>query len=374
MLNSLWLRNHHTIIYTVYYGESATDELQIAFNSGASLQDQVLQKTPLGTHGITTFKLPWHMPTEVTVISCVLLHNKVYISGIATENVQESRQVQVYSLEENIWSKLPEAPNHNAPIAIVNDRITLIGGLDAKTDEPSSVVSTWFEEEERWEQILHSMPTRLVASAAYNRGNILLVTGGAEKSTNGGENYTVVEKVHVYNFSTMKWTTPQSLQLPKALRSHHLVQFGAYIYLAGGAYTFLNEADTASKDQVYNSNAWRARWADIEEAVQQELEESVWKPIADLPAVGSTIVLCGHSIISVGGEKDRTPLKAIYEFKDEKVDNPWVWVGNMSEGRFRHGVVALGTHGAALFVAGGRTWSWHDETTVKSKSVELVLL
>ena len=285
----------------------------------------------------------WQMPMELTVISCVLLHNKAYISGIATKNVQESRQVQVYSLEENIWSKLPEAPNHNAPIAIVNDRITL-------------------------------MPTRLVASAAYNCGNILLVTGGAEKSTNRGKNFTVVEKVHVYNFSAMKWTTPQSLQLPKALWSHHLVQFGAYIYLAGGACTFLNEADTASKDQVYNSNAWRARWADIKEAVQQELEESVWKPIADLPAVRSTIVFCGNSIISVGGEKDRSPLKAIYEFKDEKVDNPWVWVGNMSEGRFRHGVVPLGTRGAALFVAGGSTWSWHDETTVRSKSVELVLL
>ena len=117
--------------------------IHIAFYSGASLQDHVLQNPPFRPLDITIFKLPWHMSTELTVISCVLFHNKVYISGIATEHVQESRQVQVYSLEENTWSKLPAAPNHNAPIAIISDRITLIGGRDAKSNMLTNILPSW---------------------------------------------------------------------------------------------------------------------------------------------------------------------------------------------------------------------------------------
>lgn len=189
----------------------------------------------------------------------------------------------------------------------------------------------------------------------------------------------------MYNFSSMRWTTPQPLTLPKPLRSHHLVYFEEYIYLTGGTTRFLNAVDTVhmpiANDEVYNSNAWRARWTDIEEAIQKavalqppQLGKSVWKPIADLPALQSTVVFCGNSILSVGGVKDGSPQNAIYEFVDEKVGNHWVKVGEMSVGRYRHGVVPLGKRGAVLLVAGGFAWKWHDEATVKSTSVELVLL
>ena len=331
-----------------------------------SLQEHVLQPS-LRAHGTTTIMLP-PMPTELKVISCVLLHNKVYISGTDTKG----RQVQVYSLKNNTWSTLPEAPSYNAPIAIVDNRITLIGGRDVKTDKQSNVISTWFEEEERWKQSLHSLPTMLAASEAYHHGNILLVTGGVEEGSS-----TAVDKVHVYNFSKMKWATPR---LPKALRSHHLVRLGEYIYLLGGATRFQDSTDTTDKD--HNLNAWKARWADIEEAVQhQDLtvqptqhEKSIWESIADLPAPLPTVVLCGSSIISVGGKDNSSPVKAIYEFVDDKVNNQWVKVGDMSVGRYNHGVVPLGTRGAALLVAGGFKWELYDGDTVKTTSVEMVLL
>ena len=354
----------------------------------SSLQERVLQPSPRA-HGSTTIKLP-SMPMDLNVISCVLLHNKVYISGIGPDDVPKSRQVQVYSLKDNTWYTLPVAPNHNAPIAIVDNRITLIGGRDVKTNKPSNVISTWFEEEEksggRWKQILHPLPTMLVASKAYHYGNIFLVTGGAEGSINGGENLIVVEKVHVYNFSSMKWTTPQQLRLPKPLCSHHLVHLGEYLYLLGGAIKFKDAAHTTPKDQIYNLNAWKARWADIEEAVQhQDLtvqpsqpEKSIWKSITDLPVFLPTVVLCGSSIISVGGMNNSSPndspVSAIYGFVDDKVNSQWVKLGDMSLGRYRHGVVPLGTRGAALLVAGGFKWGECDTANVKTTFVELVLL
>ena len=344
------------------------------------LQECVLQPTlRTSTHNSTIIKLP-SVPIGLQVITSVFLHDKVYITGIATDHVLKSRRVQVYSTEDNAWSTLPES-NYNAPIAIVNGHITLVGGRDAKTDKPTNILSTWFEEEGEWRQIHPSMPTRRIASRAYHHGNLLLVTGGAEISTEE-ENGAVTNKVHIYNFNTMKWTTSQPLQLPKPLRSHYLIHFEEYIYLMAGASNSLNAVDTVPTEQCYNSNAWRARWADVVESVQQDAEvqpsqpgRSVWTPIEAPPALRSTIAMCNNAIISIGGISDGLPQNTIYKLVDYNNDRPcWIKVGSMSVGRYRHAVVPLGNLGAALFVAGGYVWVRNDEANVKTTSVELVLL
>ena len=286
----------------------------------------------------------------------------------------------MYSAEDNAWSTLPES-NYNAPIAIVNGHISLIGGRDAKTDKLTNILSTWFEEEGEWGQILPSMPSGQISSRAYHHGNLLFVTGGAEINAEE-EKGAVTNKVHVYNFSAMKWTTPQPLQLQKPLQSHFLIHFKEYIYLMAGASNYLNTVDAMPKELLHNSDAWRARWADVEESVQQDAEvqpsqqgRSVWTPIEAPPALRSTVAMCNNAIISIGGISDGLPQNAIYKLVDYNTDRPcWIRVGRMSVGRYRHAVVPLGNLGAALFVVGGFVWVPNDEANVKTRSVELVLL
>ena len=103
---------------------------------------------------------------------------------------------------------------------------------------------------------------------------------------------------------------------------------------------------------------------------------SVWPPIANPPALCSTFISCNNSLISVGGIKNGRPQEAIYKFVDGKVDNhwPWVKVGSMSDGRYHHAVVPVGS-GTALFVAGGYVRSpRQDQTIMKSPFVQLVIL
>ena len=149
-----------------------------------------------------------------------------------------------------------------------------------------------------------------------------------------------------------------------------------------GASNNLNAVDTVPTEQCYNSNAWRARWADVEESVQQDAEvqpsqpgRSVWTPTEAPPALRSTIAMCNNAIISIGGISDGLPQNAIHKLVDYNTDCPcWIKVGSMSVGRYRHAVVPLGNLGAALFVAGGFVWVPNDEANVKTTSVELVLL
>ena len=340
-----------------------------------SLQQATLRTC---THKSTIIKLP-PMPVELQVLTSVFHNNKVYITGISTDHVPESRRVHVYSLEGNTWSTLPES-NYNAPIAIINDHITLIGGRDAKTNVLTNIMSKWCEEEGEWRKIFPVMPTKRIASRAYQHGNLVLVTGGAEAVTEG-EKGNVTDKVHVLNLSTKTWTTPQSLQLPRGLRSHYLIHFEEYIYLMGGALTFRSKQH---HEKIHNANAWRARWSDIEEAAQQnagmqhsQQGKSVWTPIVAPPTLRPTVVMFNNAIMSVGGIgiSDGQSKDSIYKLVNHDTDSPlWVKVGSMSVGRYRHAVAPLGNLGAALFVAGGFVWVENEEDILKSASVELVLL
>ena len=313
-----------------------------------------------------------------------MLQDKVYITGVASDDYDEilsiKRQVQVYSLQERKWSTifggpiLKPAPNYNAPMTIIDDHITLIGGRDATTDTLTSVLSSWFEEKGEWKQILPPMPTQRFESGICHHDNLLLVSGGIDSEIKP----TVLSTVDVYNFNTRSWINPNALKLPIALRSHHLVFFEENIYIMAGATTY----PTTFKDgeEVCNRHAWRARWSDVKEVIDQGTESkpvNLWTPIPAPPALRSTVVSYRpinrpHSLIAIGGIKDGSPQKGIYKF----IDNQWIAVGNMSVGRYRRASVPVGNLGAALFIAGGFLHSkpTGDEAIVKSASTELVLL
>ena len=327
------------------------------------------------THGSTSMTVA-AMPRKLSVISCILFKDKVYITGFAREEDAVSRRVQVYSLGMGKWSTLPEAPNYNAPAAIINGYFTLIGGRLTKDSTITNIVCSWIEEKFVWVQIL-AMPTVRLASGVCHYDNLLLVTGGVVDD----EEHKVVNTVDVYNFSSNDWSTPKALELPRALRSHHLVVFAGNIYLAAGAFTHPGPPDWDMRQ--FNHEAWRARWSDVKVAVTQPSKQKyVWTPITVPPVLRSTVVSCKKSLFSVGGVNFVNHReKAIYEFVDGeivdgKVDNSWKQVGNMGMGRYRHGVVPLGSRGTALFVAGGHVMDYPtgDESAVNHSFVEVVFL
>ena len=316
------------------------------------------------------------MPIDLQVISSVLHENKVYVTGSAHDKATKdhmSFQVLVYSINETEWSTLPRAPNYNARATVINGRITLIGGRDVETKKITDVQSTWFEEESQWKQMRMDLK-RLESGNCYH-DNLLLVTGGVTDGVEKGKS-TVVNTVNVYNFRTRHWSTPKALELPKALRSHYVVVFGENIYVIGGAFRYPTEPKYG--DEQFNHEAWRARWSDIRNAIEQPSEESVWTPITLPPVRRPTVVAYRNSLMCIGGVKDNMPQTEVYTFVDGKDDNHWIKVGNMKVGRYRHGVVAgvVESPHVALFVVGGYVLSdpEGDETAEKSSSVEMVIL
>ena len=341
---------------------------------------------------------------ELQVVSAVLHDNKVYIPGLASASKDEKdevpkddtkRQVQVYLQceKKRNWSTLPEAPNYNAPVTVLNGRITLVGGRDVKTTNITDVLSSWHEEKCQWKPSdPPSMDTKRLASGVCHHDNFLLVVGGVEDD----EKRTLVKTVNVYNFNTRNWRTPKALNLPiSQLRSLHVVVFKKYVYVIGGATTYPFPPEKG--EAQYNPEAWRARWSDVKEAVSEaedkdahtsavadvkpsKRKKTVWRNITDPPALRPTVVSCKDSLILVGGVKEGEPQKGIYEFIDGKnvdgKDGSWKPVGSMSVGRYRHAAALLGNRGAALLVAGGCVLNnpKGDERHENTSSAELVIL
>ena len=334
----------------------------------------------------TNCKLP-PMPVDLQVISSILLENKVYVTGIATDYV--SQRVMVFSLAEGRWFTLKAAPNYNAPMAVINGHVTLIGGRESAEKLTNNLYS-WFEEGGEWKQIAPSMPKACLMSGVCHHDGLLLVVGGIV-----GVNETKpISTVDVYNFTKRHWRILEALELPKGLRSPHVVIFKDYVYVIGGATKY--PAPPEEGEKQYNLEAWRAPWSDVKEAVSEAEDEytstaaglgpikrvkkNVWRSIADSPVARPTVVSCKDSLMLVGGAKGGIPQKGIYEFIEGKNDDgkvgSWKPVGSMSVGRYRHAAVPLGSRGAVLFVAGGyMEGDWvKDERHEKTTFTEFVSL
>ena len=287
-------------------------------------------------------KLP-DMPMEAGSNAATIHNSKVYISAIGRDgNGRLVFPVLVYSTNEHKWSTLHEQ-QRCAAIAVLNNHVTLIGGQDVSTGKVTNTLSTWYEEEGLWKQVLPPMPTARFRPAVICHANLLLVTGGVT------EDDSVLNTTDVLDLTTMKWSTPVGLNLPVPLWGPHLAICDEYLYLVGGATVYPRQSQEDD-----NSQAWRAKWSDVKQtAAPQHFQpqRGMWTQIAELPTLRPTPVSCGGTLYTVGGRtRDGKSISTVYTYITAR--NQWVSVGDMSVGRVNHCAVPLSSN--AIFVAGGR--------------------
>ena len=306
-------------------------------------------------------KLP-DMPMGAASYGATIHNSKVYISAVGEDgNGELVFPVLVYSTNELKRSTLPEQQS-SAAIAVLNNHVTLIGGLDVSTGKVTNALSTWYEEEGRWKQVLPPMPTGRVCPAVISHDNLLLVTGGVAEDVS-----TVLNTTDVLDLTTMKWSTPEGLNLPIPLWGPHLALCGEYLYLVGGA-----TVCSWRSPEDDNSQAWRAKWSDVKQTTvpqHSQPQKSVWTRTADPPALRPTPVSCGGTLYTVGGQtRNGKSISTVHSYITAR--NQWVSVGDMSERRYWHCAVPLSSN--TTFLAGGKVVN--EGKWVFSSLTELLLL
>ena len=144
-----------------------------------------------------------------------------------TAYFRPANSTKVYSYQnihgQEQWSQLPDNPNQNCGLAVIDGLLTSVGG--ANNVYTNTLLSLTGEgERKQWSVIFPPMPTPRTTATCVTAEKSLVVAGGWDGSD--------LATVEVMNISTKQWTTVSPLPQKQSLLLGTVC--GDTLYLAGG--------------------------------------------------------------------------------------------------------------------------------------------
>ena len=232
--------------------------------------------------------------------------------------------VYSYTLPGNKWTKLPECKYQNFYLAIIEGKLTTIGGRN----EPWVITNSLLCLSGRsWEEVLPPMRTKRVSPAAAKTPTHLVVAGGRRKKLGG-----VLETVEILNMETLQWSTASSL--PETVLYPQMT-------ICDGCYYISDD-----KDNIFSCSE-----EDLLKSTNSSADGSVWTRLASIPTPQcSSLTTHRGCVLAIGGEDDDdNPTGAIHCF--DVATNSWNTIGEVPTPR--SGVLTAVLPGNELVVVGG---------------------
>ena len=241
-----------------------------------------------------------------------------------------SGEVCSYNLSSRKWSNLLKCPYQYSSLAVINGRVTTIGGRDdfsrknAYTNRLLSLPG--------YKEVFPPMPTKRRSTTAVTSKEHLIVAGGATGIL-GADRIITVE---VMDTKTLVWSILASLPHPHSFASGMIC--GDQLYMLGGLDDkgAIKSMLTCSLTELLQSSS--------------SSSSSIWHRVADAPAYGSTCAAVNGELLAVGGcDKDLKPTSAVHQYNP--TTNSWDLISNMPTARYRNLVAVLPT--SEMLVVGG---------------------
>ena len=239
-------------------------------------------------------------------------------------NSSDSHEVLAYNSENNDWSELPEYPQRNFGLAVVNNLVTAVGGWSG--GQYTNCLSSFSGG--KWETVFPPMPTKRRSAAVISEQNYLIAAGGLGV---GG----VLSTVEIMDMNTLKWYTAASLPEPVWLMSATVC--GGRLYLLGGKdknYNSTHAVFTCTPDSLIHS------CHPPSQTPPHTSEAGVWQRIADVPVGLSTCTTLNGRVLAVGGmDSHCNPTAAVHMYIPDS--DSWLVLGNVPTVQWRCLVVGL---------------------------------
>ena len=259
----------------------------------------------------------------------------------------QGRNVYSYTISQDKWSKLKPCSCEYFSMAVVNHKLTAIGGWDGSDSTNTLFCSSGSSSEMKWEKLLSPMPTKRVMPAAVTTPTHLVVAGGKTKIELW---YGVaLSTVEVLNLHTLQWASASSL--PKVQDWPSMTLCGEHVYLSGDKAIF-----SCSAEELVKSCTTNRRFGD-----------SVWTSLPNTATYITTLATLRGCVLTIGGTKrhKNTPTGAIrfYNSSTSSWTSSWTVIGEMPTPRFYPLIAVL--PGNELVVVGG------ENTTSRSSVTEI---
>lgn len=236
-----------------------------------------------------------------------------------------------YHLEQDRWVELPRCDNKKFAVCFVDDKLTVIGGLDSKDNNSNAVLYRHYKE---WKSDLKNLPFMAIARAhpaVLTTPTHLIVAGGAYVERNY---YSGYDSIEIFNLNTRVWWTATT-KLPMAIR-----------------YPQLLHTENISRMMLYDIETNLLFSTSLEAMLQQEGGAAGWLKKDPVPHVkeGSSLVTVGDSLLAIGGKNEAgQACQEIYIF--DKIEGGWSRVKDM--GTPRYWALTAVTLNNVLVVVGG---------------------
>ena len=143
------------------------------------------------------------LPETIAAGTAVVIGNKVYVGDAVPSKIFE------YEILKNVWSNEIECPNHLFSLAVLNERLTLVGGgatlssvcsniLLSLTDNPTMVGT------KQWAEIYKPMQKMRIRPAVASNSSYFVVAGGDDADY-------ISATVEVMELGTQEWHAPSTL-------------------------------------------------------------------------------------------------------------------------------------------------------------------
>jgi len=200
--------------------------------------------------------------------------------------------VLAYDSTKSVWSELPQCPNCNFSLAVINNLLTAIGGRTPEGKVTSTLLSLT---DKKWTEQFPCMPTKCWLTAVVCSARFLVVAGGT-----GGVIY--LSTVEVMDMETLQWSTASSL--PHQLTHVTATLCGDQIYMLGGRDQndkFCNLVFTCSLAALLQSCQSRHQGS-LMKTSSLASGPKVWHHVADTPVIRSTCASLRGRLLAVGGD------------------------------------------------------------------------
>ena len=207
-----------------------------------------------------------------------------------------------YSTEK--WLNLPPCPYRDSGLAIIDSKITTVGGGDDRY-HPTNKIFTL--QQRKWVEKYPPMNTACYSPAVVGTSyaDYLIVIGGWD-----GDRWTAtVELFQVKNRSWHKLT-----DLPQPLPVISATICGVQLNVIG--------------DDVNGYSCSLQVLPFSDRPITSPLTLS-WKPLPRLPVAGSTAATLCRQLVIIGGRQDWSSVNSIHQL----VDGEWVRIGTMASDR-----------------------------------------
>ena len=252
-----------------------------------------------------------------------------------TPTDRQCQTVMVYDPQKDSYDTLPPYTYKWFSIAIVNNQLVVVGGVDVRTDKRTNQLAVWNEQSKSWTHPLPPMTTACSSpSVATHNNRWLVVMGGAGDGT-------VLSRVEILD-TTGSGQWYQAAPLPQQCYCVSTATIGNMCYLLGDF-----------SRRVLSNTVFSVQFDElISQAVSQPVGTNApptptpWMTLPNTQLSLSTFLAINGALLAVGGTGDST---AIYHYQGSS--RSWIKAGELPAARSRCCCTVLPS--GEVLVAGG---------------------